>query len=115
MCTPILRISTPKNAPILESFTNHSTGDSERFSSGNISSIKGKMLKFDSVDELHGIFFVSNAGELKVKEIFKIGGTSLGFKIPEGVMADREYNLVVRSKFGMNYRSGALEGILVGA
>lgn len=92
-----VEITSPQ--PVLQQFINlKSNVSNENFTPGQIASIKGSLLKFDSSDEQQGIFFIANDGsETKVANIIKNKPSELLFFVPEGMPAG-SYSVEVRSK-----------------
>jgi hypothetical protein len=97
--------------PVLQQFINlKSNVINENFSPGQVASIKGSLLKFDSADTLQGIFFIADDGtETKVENVIKNKPSELLFFVPEDLNSG-SYRVEVRCIFQntKKLRSGQL-------
>ena len=80
-----VEINSPQ--PVLQQFINlKSNTINEDFTPGQVASIKGSLLKFDSEDPQQGIFFIADDGtETKVANVIKNKPSELLFFVPEGL------------------------------
>ena len=81
---------------------------------GNIGTVNGSRLKFDTLQADEGVYFVATAGgETKVATVQKNKPSQLVFLIPAGLLAGT-YNIEVRARIngGTELRIGRLDPVL---
>ncbi|MBK3517135.1 DNA-binding domain-containing protein [Carboxylicivirga marina] len=90
-----VEINSPQ--PVLQQFINlKSNTINEDFTPGQVASIKGSLLKFDTEDSQQGIFFIADDGtETKVSNVIKNKPSELLLFVPEG-LASGIYQVEVR-------------------
>jgi len=91
--------------PVIQHFTDLKTKTiNESFSSGQIASVKGSLLKFDEEDSNQGVFFIAADGsETRVSNLVKNKPSELLFFVPDSLKKGT-FQLEVRAKL-RNHKS----------
>jgi hypothetical protein len=103
----------PRPSPI-EYVDIGSSTTNDQVTPGNIGTVNGSRLKFDTLQADEGVYFVATAGgETKVATVQKNKPSQLVFLIPAGLIAGT-YNIEVRARIngGTELRIGRLDPVL---
>ncbi|TLX73076.1 DUF4469 domain-containing protein [Labilibacter sediminis] len=110
------KVAITTTQPVLHIFTDIKTNAiNERFTPGQIASIKGSMLKFDEQDDAQGIYFIDSDGKsTKVSQVVKNKPSELLFFVPEGLNGTFQVEVRAKVHNHKTIRKGRLNSKLKG-
>ena len=91
------RVKMAASRPYPRSFHDVKTKSTSETSPGNLISIQGSLLKFNSEDQSQGVFFVKGKEEFRCSQVYKNKPSELMLFVPDELSVG-EYKLLVRNK-----------------